>query len=65
MNNEWTITNHTAFQRFEVRVGDQIAMLNYRIDGSRVTFFHAGVPQSLDGRGIGSAMAFILLKGEI
>ena len=39
MNSEWTVTNHTALQRFEVRIGDQIAVLNYRIDGSRVTFF--------------------------
>ena len=65
MKNEWTVTNHTAIQRFEVRVGDQIAVLNYRIDGSRVTFFHSGVPQSLKGRGIGSAIALILLKGKI
>ena len=57
MNNEWTVTNHIALQRFEVRIDDQIAVLNYRIDGSRVTVFHAGVPQNLEGRGIGSAMA--------
>lgn len=62
MNSERTVTNHTALQRFEVRIGDQIAVLNYRIDGSRVTFFHAGVPQNLEGRGIGSAIALILLK---
>ncbi len=65
MNNEWTVTNHTALQRFEVRIDEQLAVLDYRIDGSRVTFFHASVPQSLEGRGIGSAMAHILLKGEI
>jgi hypothetical protein len=41
MNNEWTDTNHNVPQRFEVRIGDQLAVLNYRIDGSRVTYFHA------------------------
>ena len=65
MSQAWAVTNDAALERFEVRIDEQLAVLNYRIDGSRVTFFHAGVPQNLEGRGIGSAMAFILLKGEI
>ncbi len=49
MNIEWTVTNYTALQRFEVRIGDQIAVLNYRIDSSRVTFFSCGRPAKLGG----------------
>ncbi len=62
MNTEWTVTHHTALQRFEVHIGDQLAVLNYRKDGNRVTFFFTGVPQNLEGRGIGSAIAHAALE---
>ena len=50
MNSEWTVTHNTVLQRFEVRIGDQLAVLNYRRDGDHVTFNHTGVPQNLEGR---------------
>ena len=62
MNQAWAVSNDAALERFEVRIDEQLAVLKYRIDGSRVTFFHAGVPQNLEGRGIGSAMAHAALE---
>ena len=62
MNSEWTVTHNTVLQRFEVRIGDQLAVLNYRRDGDHVTFNHTGVPQNLEGRGIGSAIAHAALE---
>lgn len=62
MTSGWTVTNNTALQRFEVRIGDQLAVLNYRKDGNHVTFIHTGVPQDLEGRGIGSAIAHDALE---
>ena len=62
MNSEWTVTHNTVLQRFEVRIGDQLAVLNYRREGDHVTFNHTGVPQNLEGRGIGSAIAHAALE---
>lgn len=62
MNSEWTVTHNTVLQRFEVRIGDQLAVLNYRRDGDHVTFNHTGVPQNLEGRGIGGAIAHAALE---
>ena len=62
MKHEWPVTHNPALQQFEVHIGDQLAVLNYRIDGNRVTFFHTGVPQNLEGRGIGSAIALAALE---
>ena len=56
MNSEWTVTHNTVLQRFEVRIGDQLAVLNYR------RYIHTGVPQNLEGRGIGSAIAHAALE---
>ncbi len=62
MNIEWTVTHDTALQRFEVHIGDQLAVLNYRRDGNHVTYIHTGVPENLEGRGIGSAIAHAALE---
>jgi len=62
MKHEWPVTHNPALQQFEVHIGDQLAVLNYREDGNRVTFFHTGVPHNLEGRGIGSAIALAALE---
>ncbi|MCH7586881.1 MAG: N-acetyltransferase [Chloroflexi bacterium] len=61
MNIEWTVTNNIALQQFEVRIGDQVAVLNYVKEGKHVTFIHTGVPQTMEGNGIGSAIAHAAL----
>ncbi|HVU00570.1 MAG TPA: GNAT family N-acetyltransferase [Polyangiaceae bacterium] len=43
--------------RFELAVDGAVAFSKYRRDGNVVTFIHTEVPEALEGRGIGSALA--------
>jgi uncharacterized protein len=45
-----------AEHRFEVRVGAELAVLEYRRAPSSITFTHTGVPENLEGQGIGSTL---------
>ena len=51
------ITNNTLKHRFETEIGAQTAFLNYRLVSGVITFTHTEVPSSLNGRGIGTALA--------
>ncbi len=52
----WSIVHNTALQRFQIEVGEQVAVLNYHLRGRTMIFAHTGVPPALEGRGIGSAL---------
>ncbi|AZO76316.1 N-acetyltransferase [Bosea sp. Tri-49] len=43
--------------RFELAVGDELALAYYRLDGDRVVLTHTEVPQALSGQGVGSRLA--------
>lgn len=43
--------------RFELAVGDELALAYYRLDDGRVVLTHTEVPQALSGQGIGSRLA--------
>jgi len=43
-------------QRFVVELDGHTAELTYRLDGDRLTLIHTGVPDELEGQGIGSAL---------
>jgi hypothetical protein len=44
--------------RFELRDGDDVAVLTYdREDDGAVAFLHTVVPPSMEGRGVGSRLA--------
>jgi predicted GNAT family acetyltransferase len=43
-------------QRFEVRRGDEIARLEYRLQGSTISFTHTIVPRSLDNQGVAAML---------
>jgi uncharacterized protein len=51
-----SVTHNEAEQRYEARVGGQLAELDYRRTGDRVIFTHTGVPAHLGGQGIGSEL---------
>jgi predicted GNAT family acetyltransferase len=51
------IVHNTASSRFEVRVGADLAVLDYILSNGRIVFVHTGVPPVLEGRGIGSQLA--------
>jgi hypothetical protein len=51
------VVHNPAESRFEVRLGDDLAELDYRQDQNTITFLHTGVPDAFEGRGVGGALA--------
>jgi uncharacterized protein len=51
------VTDNPAEQRFELRVGDHVAVVSYRLAPGVITFTHAEVPAALSGQGVGSSLA--------
>lgn len=52
-----TISDNVAASRFELAVGDEIAMAYYRNEDGRVVLTHTEVPQALSGQGVGTRLA--------
>ncbi|KQY78964.1 acetyltransferase [Ensifer sp. Root142] len=52
-----TITDNVAASRFELAVGDELAVAYYRNEDGRVVLTHTEVPQALSGQGIGTRLA--------
>ena len=62
-----SVIDNPAQHRFELPVGDAIAVAAYRLEGERVILVHTEVPQELSGQGIGSKLAegvFELIEGS-
>lgn len=56
------VTNNEAAQRWEATVDGLPSLIQYRLQGSRITYLHTEVPAALEGRGIGSALARAALE---
>lgn len=56
------ITNNTAEEQYEARVGGHLAIIAYERQGNRIEFLHTEVPDALEGHGIGSTMARFALE---
>lgn len=52
-----TIFNNKERQQFQVIIDGEIASLEYRLTEGKIVLMHTEVPESLGGRGIGSALA--------
>lgn len=50
-----------ARSQFEVRIGDQLALLRYRETPGRIELVHTEVPEELGGRGIAGRLAAFAL----
>jgi uncharacterized protein len=50
------VSDNQAESRFEIRVGDLLAELNYHRNGNRLALIHTEVPSELEGRGIGGRL---------
>ena len=53
---DWEVKHVPERQRFEVDLGDAVAVLEYIPRGERLVFTHTGVPPAYEGRGIASAL---------
>jgi uncharacterized protein len=50
------ISHDPARGRFEYRSGGQTAELVYRMRGDRMILLHTGVPEALEGHGVGGQL---------
>jgi predicted GNAT family acetyltransferase len=52
-----------AAHRFEIRDGDEVAVLEYRLRGANhLVLVHTGVPPRLEGKGLGALLARTALE---
>lgn len=56
------IINNTEVERFEVKLGDKLGMIEYRLHGKNIIFTHTEVPQEFEGHGIAGKIAHVALE---
>lgn len=56
------VENNPAQHRFEVNTGGQIAVVEYIQGKDYIVFAHTEVPESLEGQGIASKLAYTALE---
>ncbi len=57
-----SVRNNEQESRFEVEAGDELAIAQYRREGSKIYFTHTEVPEHLEGQGIGNTLAHAALE---
>ena len=50
------VRDNTALHRFEVDLGDSVAIAVYTLMAGKIMFTHTEVPQAHEGKGIGTAL---------
>ena len=53
---EHAVVDNTDLHRFETKVGNSIAFLDYALHGDRLVLIHTEVPDELEGHGVGSEL---------
>jgi predicted GNAT family acetyltransferase len=56
MNKNPNVIHNKSQKRFEIQIDSHLAVLNYAMQGTTITFTHTGVHPALEGRGIGSLL---------
>ncbi len=56
------IENNPAQRRFEAKIGDDIASVEYILGKDYIVFAHTEVPQAFEGKGIASQLAQTALE---
>ncbi|HEY2285128.1 MAG TPA: GNAT family N-acetyltransferase [Streptosporangiaceae bacterium] len=56
MSDSPEITDNSQASRFELTVGDEVAELVYRRRADRLVLVHTGVPDALEGQGVGGRL---------
>ena len=62
MNTDPAVTDNPAAGRFEWTIEGATAIVTYRREGSVLWLNHAGVPDALSGRGVGSRLVEAVLQ---
>ena len=51
-----SVHDNTTNQQFEIRQGEHLAFLTYRVREGKLYLLHTEVPEALGGQGMGSAL---------
>ncbi|MFW5748795.1 MAG: GNAT family N-acetyltransferase, partial [Chloroflexota bacterium] len=54
--------NNAAENRFEVRLGESVPIIEYMRAGNNIIFTHTEVPKAFEGQGIANQMAHTALE---
>ncbi len=55
--NDLKVVHNPSAHRFEIQLGDQIALSAYRLEGKTIKFYHVEVPEEFEMQGIGNLLA--------
>jgi predicted GNAT family acetyltransferase len=50
------VVDNKEANRWEARLGDHLAVLNYALMDQEITLIHTGVPEPLRGQGVGAKL---------
>jgi predicted GNAT family acetyltransferase len=56
------VKKNEAEQRYEIRIGDQVAVLEYEHKGNQITYLHTGVPPALEGHNLANKLVYVALE---
>ena len=56
------ITNNPEKSRFELVAGEDVAWIDYELEGDVIRYTHTEVPKALGGKGIAKKLAFAVLE---
>ncbi len=51
------VIHNTKDSRFEIRIGDQLCVLEYQMQGQTIFVTHTSVPPELEGQGLAGRLA--------
>jgi hypothetical protein len=57
MNENLNVIHNKSQKHFEIQIDSHLAVLDYVMQGTTITFIHTGVLPALEGHGIGSLLA--------
>ena len=56
------VEHNVAQKRFEMQIGDQMAMVKYILGSSEIIFTHTEVPEAFEGQGVASKIAKVAIE---
>lgn len=59
---EQDVKHNMAEKRFEVQLGDALALMEYMRAGNNIIFTHTEVPEAFEGQGVANEMAYVALE---
>jgi predicted GNAT family acetyltransferase len=62
LNQTTDVVHNKAAQQFELRVGERLCVLQYRITAGKMVIYHTEVPHPFEGRGLAAQMTRAALE---